>query len=80
MQSIVFQIFDAISYMHGMGLCHRDIKPDNILYNQEERMIKIIDFGVSREIGTGIYKKNMMTCTGTTEYKAPEQFRGGFYD
>lgn len=43
-------------------------------------MIKIIDFGVSKEIGIGKIKQMMLTCTGTTLYKAPELFKGGFYD
>lgn len=30
--------------MHNNGVCHRDIKPDNILYNQKKGKIKVIDF------------------------------------
>lgn len=30
--------------MHNFGVCHRDIKPDNILYNEKKRKVKIIDF------------------------------------
>lgn len=73
-------MLDAISYMHRVGLCHRDIKPDNILYDQETRIFKIIDFGVSKEVKLGKHKRLMLTCTGTLNYKAPELFRGGLYD
>lgn len=57
--------------MHKQGVCHRDIKPENILYDRENKLIKIIDFGVSREMKTGRFKKSMMTGTGTLNYKAP---------
>ena len=67
--------------MHRKGVCHRDIKPDNILYDRTRGMIKIVDMGISK--GVGVKKKHkikMLTCTGTLFYKAPEMFRGGFYD
>jgi maternal embryonic leucine zipper kinase len=35
-----------------MGLCHRDLKPDNILFDQDSSSIKIIDFGVSKRFIT----------------------------
>ena len=63
--------------MHSVRLCHRDIKPDNILYDTKSKTIKIIDFGVSRVVEAD---KKMLTCTGTTQYKAPELFYSGYYD
>lgn len=34
--------------MHELGVCHRDIRPENILYNKKSRKIKVIDFDVAR--------------------------------
>lgn len=34
--------------MHNAGVCHRDIKPDNILYDPIKKKIKIIDFDIAR--------------------------------
>lgn len=36
--------------------------------------------GISKKFGVKRKEKNMLTCTGTLQYKAPEMFRGGFYD
>lgn len=53
------------------GVCHRDIKPDNILYDRKNRKVKLTDFGESKEVKSGRFVKQMMTCTGTLQYKAP---------
>ena len=65
--------------MHDHNICHRDIKPDNILYNQNTGKIKIIDFGVSNNVKKRGKKEKMYTDTGTFYYKAPEMFMGGGY-
>jgi serine/threonine protein kinase len=45
---IIFrQLMLAIGYMHSNGKAHRDLKLENILYDQELKQIKIIDFGFS---------------------------------
>jgi serine/threonine protein kinase len=41
------QIAEAMEYMHGQNVAHRDIKLDNILIEDKTNMIKIIDFGFS---------------------------------
>jgi calcium-dependent protein kinase len=65
--------------MHDNNICHRDIKPDNILYNRNTGRLKLIDFGVSKNYKTRGKKENMLTDTGTFYYKAPEMFMGGGY-
>ena len=34
--------------MHDKGICHRDLKPDNILISTDLKDLKLIDFGISR--------------------------------
>jgi serine/threonine protein kinase len=73
------QLLETLKYLHAHKICHRDIKPDNILFDRINCHITLIDFGVSKVwIEKGI-KKEMLTNTGTDDYKAPELYEGGSY-
>ncbi|RHY36543.1 hypothetical protein DYB38_008440, partial [Aphanomyces astaci] len=41
----IYQICRALGYTHSMGICHRDIKPQNLLLNPTTHVVKICDFG-----------------------------------
>ena len=70
----MFQILDALSYLHKEGIVHRDIKLDNILCDLTTKKIKIVDFGLSRQFR----HRDLWTNTGTLFYRAPEMFAGGY--
>lgn len=40
-------LLEAVSYMHYQGICHRDLKPDNIIVADDFESLKIIDFNVA---------------------------------
>lgn len=80
--NIFKQMISAVKYMHLNGICHRDLKPDNFLFenNQEGSIIKLIDFGLSssfidRETSKQI---KMNTQCGTSYYMAPELIMGDY--
>ena len=47
-QSYTAQMFEAVAYIHTMGLCHNDLKPQNMLVHGDS--LKICDFGLARSI------------------------------
>ena len=54
------QIMSAVAYCHGIGIVHRDLKLENILFSSEDPMspIKLIDFGFSVLLGKGNDKES----------------------
>jgi eukaryotic-like serine/threonine-protein kinase len=70
---VLYQIASGISDIHAQGLIHRDVKPNNMKFNQSS-IIKIFDFGLARFSG-----KNDSTLgfSGTPGFAAPELYRSG---
>lgn len=69
---IILDILSALAPAHKQGICHRDIKPGNIML-KDEGPLKIIDFGIAKSKSD----PNLTipgTCAGTPQYMAPEQF------
>ena len=65
----------ALSHAHDHNVFHRDIKPTNILLSEENKEVKIIDFGIAKIIDTGKFKQGD-TIVGTPFYLSPDVSRG----
>jgi len=70
-----YQIINGMEYLHKNNIVHRDLKPENLLLT-EEKIIKIIDFGLSNEFSHGNLLK---TPCGSPCYAAPEMVLGKKY-
>lgn len=78
-QTIIPNINDGLYALHQAGIIHKDLKPSNIMLNDDGKSVSIIDFGIS----SAVDDKNTMlvTKTGMTpEYSAPETFKNIFYE
>ena len=83
---LVARIADAVHHAHQRGVIHRDLKPGNILVeeNGADALPKILDFGIARLDGRERADVTAVTQTGqmigTLAYMSPEQIRGGGQD
>jgi serine/threonine-protein kinase len=73
---IIREVADALAYAHKQGVVHRDIKPDNILIDDETRRPMITDFGIARAAESGMKLTATGMAIGTPAYMAPEQAAG----
>ena len=71
---VAIQICEGLKLAHQKGIIHRDIKPKNIMVDQENR-VKILDFGTAKLKGVSRLTKKFFTL-GTFQYMSPEQLRG----
>ena len=70
---IVRQLLDGLGYAHAQGVVHRDVKPSNILINDDGR-IKISDFGIAHLDSSSLTQVGEIM--GSPGYMSPEQFTG----
>ena len=68
---IVLQLAHAMEYAHQRGVIHRDLKPTNVLIDQQQHVV-IIDFGLAKLVQHGVEDGNA-EVVGTPAYMAPER-------
>ncbi|CAK72490.1 unnamed protein product (macronuclear) [Paramecium tetraurelia] len=69
---LMYQILEALSYLHSRNVYHRDLKPNNILYNVKGQ-VKICDFGMANEYSK---KRPQTKRILVPQYRAPEIYLG----
>ena len=74
---IVAQVLDGLGHAHEHGVVHRDVKPANIVVNDNGNA-KVADFGIAHTFDSTLTRTG--TLIGTPNYMSPEQFAAGHID
>ncbi|XP_031501778.1 phosphoenolpyruvate carboxylase kinase 1-like [Nymphaea colorata] len=74
--ALMAQLMEAIAHCHRLGVAHRDIKPDNVLFDDRDRL-KLADFGSADCFREG---EGLREIVGTPYYVAPEVLRSKEYN
>ena len=75
---ILREVSGALAFAHARKFIHRDIKPDNILIDQDDGRAIVTDFGIARAVQDGAETRLTATgiAIGTPAYMSPEQCAG----
>ncbi|XP_031626744.1 glycogen synthase kinase-3 beta isoform X1 [Contarinia nasturtii] len=69
----MYQLFRSLAYIHSLGVCHRDIKPQNLLLDPETAILKLCDFGSAKQLFPG---EPNVSYICSRYYRAPELIFG----
>ncbi|MBF0103923.1 MAG: protein kinase [Deltaproteobacteria bacterium] len=85
-EELLIQSLRALNYLHQHGICHLDIKPQNILVTTDDGggpLVKIIDFGFAHSRATATRAQSnegLAAIIGTAPFTAPEIIKGESFD
>ncbi|KAI9354042.1 kinase-like domain-containing protein [Pilaira anomala] len=68
-----YQLMRALAYIHSLGICHRDIKPQNLLIDPSTGVLKLCDFGSAKALHAG---EPNVSYICSRYYRAPELIFG----
>ncbi|XP_058824017.1 glycogen synthase kinase-3 beta-like isoform X2 [Topomyia yanbarensis] len=69
----MYQLFRSLAYIHSLGICHRDIKPQNLLLDPDTAVLKLCDFGSAKQLLQG---EPNVSYICSRYYRAPELIFG----
>ena len=78
---LLTQVLTVLEFIHGCGVIHRDVKPENLIRRQSDAKLVLIDFGAVKQVQAALEGDNFSPVAntiaiGTPGYMAPEQAQG----
>ena len=73
LQLYMYQMFRSLAYIHALGVCHRDIKPQNLLLDSANGILKLCDFGSAKIL---VPDEPNVSYICSRYYRAPELIFG----
>ncbi|MEE2712861.1 MAG: serine/threonine-protein kinase [Planctomycetota bacterium] len=74
--AIARDIASGLAAAHAAGVIHRDLKPSNIMIREEDQRVKVLDFGIAKDLHADTAITRIGAYIGTPAYSAPEQILG----
>lgn len=68
-----YHMFRGLAYIHSIGICHRDIKPHNVLVDPVKHVAKLCDFGSAKKL---LPDESSVAYICSRYYRAPELIFG----
>lgn len=73
---IARDIASGLAVAHAAGVIHRDLKPSNVMIREEDQRVKVLDFGIAKDLHADTAITRIGAYVGTPAYSAPEQILG----
>ncbi|HYV36128.1 MAG TPA: serine/threonine-protein kinase, partial [Gemmataceae bacterium] len=81
-RQLLRDVADSLAYLRRQGVCHRDIKPDNLIFDSVNRRWVLVDFGIAKSLlnNARLAKTLAAQNPGSWDYMSPEQLEGKTVD